>query len=932
MSSSPSLNGTNFNNEAVSPELAPIVTLLSAQAHRRYNEGVFMLLQSINVDGEPVPNRQWREVYGVLLGTQLAIWNVEELEKYQNDTEALLNASSKPDYINFTDSSFRAVESLENSNGLKNVIIVSTTLKNQYLLQYSELEDFHKWGAAFRLATFEYTSLQEAYTGALLSARGSKLSDIRTILAETKFAHEDWVSVRFGSGMPWKRCYAVIEQPSKKSRNGKVYKGTVSFYKDEKKQKKGAMAVIRDANAAYALYPNSVKMIDHSTMIKLEGTVYFDTSKKALPKEASVYFMPEQHSAVPGYDTLIRFLVPLLNAFALYGRPKRLNADKNEMNSLLFGLPVLPHVHYLEVDDLILLSSNSSASNWLVTEWRTKIKEVLARKLASGYTGCGSSHGVIGAMSSPAITSTEFLGIPRSGSSGNLSRPMSPLSPSFLPAPKFRRDSTISKTSSKSTLNVGSPDNDDFDSPPNPEKDSDISQIYEGYATVTKMGERLHDEQQKDRSNESLSTNGRAPGTGLGFSSGTSGLADPYVPHQNDKAVPILFQNPPEKSLGNPYAQAKQKQSLLDEEFDDDEIFQKGVSALSIHDQQKSNGDADIFMPDYANAPRLDLQSSSKSLLKPLAFKTDVAIEKSLPSPSDTFSEARPQVQNRKSYDSYHGRLAMPQIKPSSSQQVPQVVVQSPQKTPLKPESIRSGYAKVTPPSSQEHLPRNSPQGPRQLPNQSQAPYPTQQSRNTDPYQQHTRAPQPQLSFEPHPTQKLPQRSQQIPLQQGRPQNYAPQQFQQRPHPQQQYPPLQRPQQPQPPMHEQRSYQGQPVQRPPQGYQGQPPQLAPQAPHVYHQRPRPPQSMSQGPDGQQPPQRRAAPSQGYDQGYPLHQTYPNQRQQQGYQQPQVYQQQPFQGQQYGSGAPPRRPVDQMSSSGSFGQIQNPYSQGNPYAR
>ena len=34
--------------------------------------------------------------------------------------------------------------------------------------------------------------------------------------------------------------------------------------------------------------------------------------------------MPEQHSSVPGFDTLIRFLVPLLDSFGLYGRPKDL--------------------------------------------------------------------------------------------------------------------------------------------------------------------------------------------------------------------------------------------------------------------------------------------------------------------------------------------------------------------------------------------------------------------------------------------------------------------------------------------------------------------------------------------------------------------------------------------------------------------------------
>ena len=67
---------------------------------------------------------------------------------------------------------------------LDNVIIVSTTLKNRYLLQFKSYKDLTVWYAALRLSNFEYSSLQEAYTGALLSARGSRLSDIRTILAE----------------------------------------------------------------------------------------------------------------------------------------------------------------------------------------------------------------------------------------------------------------------------------------------------------------------------------------------------------------------------------------------------------------------------------------------------------------------------------------------------------------------------------------------------------------------------------------------------------------------------------------------------------------------------------------------------------------------------------------------------------------------------
>lgn len=66
-------------------------------------------------------------------------------------------------------------------------------------------------------------------------------------------------------------------------------------------------------------------------MIKMEGYINFSSpslstkvSKKNLDdfKQTSIFLMPEQHSAVPGFDTLIRFLVPLFDTFGLYGRPK----------------------------------------------------------------------------------------------------------------------------------------------------------------------------------------------------------------------------------------------------------------------------------------------------------------------------------------------------------------------------------------------------------------------------------------------------------------------------------------------------------------------------------------------------------------------------------------------------------------------------------
>ncbi|KAG0687390.1 hypothetical protein C6P40_002399 [Pichia californica] len=375
----------------LSPELAPIVSLLTAQSHRKYSEGIFMLLKDLDSDGNP-SDRKWIEVYGIMIGNELAYWDSDQLES----VGSAVVGDKKPSYLNFSDGTFKTCPSLPSANGnIDNVIVLSTTLKNRFLLQFSSDEDFINWSLAFRLSAYEYKSLQEAYTASLLSARGSLLSDIRVILSEKKFDYEDWTSVRFGAGMPWKRCFAVIE-PSKKTRKG-FKNGNIYFYDNEKKNKKLLMAKITNISSVYALYPRTYTIIDKSTMIKLEGSIQFDVKENS--KDCSIFLMPEQHTSVPGYDTLIRFLIPLMDSFNLYGRPKKLNADKLDPNSLLFGLPVLPKVHYLELKDLKSIINKSSASlDWDQHEWNTKIKEIIKVKINNGYTGCGSSDGINGAL------------------------------------------------------------------------------------------------------------------------------------------------------------------------------------------------------------------------------------------------------------------------------------------------------------------------------------------------------------------------------------------------------------------------------------------------------------------------------------------------------------------------------------------------------
>lgn len=107
-----------MESSPVSPELVPILTLLNAHTHRRYHEGVFLILQDLNNNGTHAA-RKWKDVYGVLLGTQLALWDAKELAEFTDPScpvseKKLKEVASKPTYINLTDATLRTLDNSDN--------------------------------------------------------------------------------------------------------------------------------------------------------------------------------------------------------------------------------------------------------------------------------------------------------------------------------------------------------------------------------------------------------------------------------------------------------------------------------------------------------------------------------------------------------------------------------------------------------------------------------------------------------------------------------------------------------------------------------------------------------------------------------------------------------------------------------------------------
>jgi CCR4-NOT transcriptional complex subunit CAF120 len=283
---------------------------------------------------------------------------------------------------------------------LQNILSISTAGRNRYLLHFNSHHSLLQWTAGIRLAMFEHSTLQEAYTGALIAGKGKTVNNINLIMERARFKTEAWVRVRFGAGVPWRRCWCVISPPDEKEfqRHQKemrkrspydhskppVLKGDVKFYdtkKDGKKQKKTKpIASITDAYSCYAIYPQAKSLIDASTLIKIECNITIHSDPPS-STEGFVFIMPEVPPAVNGFEMLLRFLFPTWDTFGLYGRPGRLVASVLDARSLMFAMPKHRRYGYLEILDVTNLILTEGSGSWSEREWKKKLKELTGQRM-----------------------------------------------------------------------------------------------------------------------------------------------------------------------------------------------------------------------------------------------------------------------------------------------------------------------------------------------------------------------------------------------------------------------------------------------------------------------------------------------------------------------------------------------------------------------
>lgn len=290
---------------------------------------------------------------------------------------------------------------LNDGKKLENILSISTAASNKYLFHFNSFNSLTQWTAGIRLAMYEHVTLQEAYTGALIAGKGKSLNNIRIILERQRSKHEDWARVRFGAGTPWRRCWCVVTPPDEKefsklqknqkksdpyARSPTVLKGDIKFYDTKKITKKTRpIATVRDAYSCYAIYPQSKPLIDQSTLVKIEGKITIHSNPESVT-EGFVFVMPETHPAVSGFEIMLRFLFPVFDTFALYGRPSKLIADVLDTRGLMFAMPADRRYGYLEMWDVVSLIHTEGSQTWSERQWRKELKKLTSTRMTATST------------------------------------------------------------------------------------------------------------------------------------------------------------------------------------------------------------------------------------------------------------------------------------------------------------------------------------------------------------------------------------------------------------------------------------------------------------------------------------------------------------------------------------------------------------------
>ncbi|KAJ8656998.1 hypothetical protein O0I10_007332 [Lichtheimia ornata] len=330
-SQSTSLNGVG----AIPSDMQDIQTLYEHFQRKVYMEGYLNRMHDLTAEGRVCNDRTWVSRYVELCGPVLMLWDANmtnaadnEDDQQQQQQQHHHHHERLPEYMNITDAH---VEGLPDQPLL---FSVNSAGANRFYFQAPDQPTAAKWICAIRLACFEGARIHEIYTRRFISR--SAYSDV---LLKRPAKVEGWLQVRLPGDTGWKKYWAVVtDRRIEKKLFGKKSvptRGQLMFY--ESKKAKHPVKSIVNVVQAYTVYPESPQLIDHATLMKVEGNIYNvspTTGEQHLFRSSAGVLVMATDARV-----LVQWMVGTFDAFKLYGRPSKLLDDPNSIQSLNFGEP-----------------------------------------------------------------------------------------------------------------------------------------------------------------------------------------------------------------------------------------------------------------------------------------------------------------------------------------------------------------------------------------------------------------------------------------------------------------------------------------------------------------------------------------------------------------------------------------------------------------
>ncbi|AMD22161.1 HGL179Cp [Eremothecium sinecaudum] len=338
----------------------------------------------------------------------LCIWNGVQ---WPVDTIELVGTRMNLTFGGDQHANLITVSVTDDVKGLKSMFVnESMHVSNECVLISTSIPFRVKLERTIMLQRFENWSMHKTLTAMLLAIIGTRIHDTHLVMRGI-YPFADWCYVFINDR--WVKAWAYVRFSREQGKKNST-ENTIQFFKTKSLSKKNLICSIDSSDFAEEVFftrdtstcdlsalkiDNLRAFLSEVDTIKYVGDVRVftndrktrafeyrggspDIEKLKVSKYSSsnnstvstievsedsspvrkvhgLLIRPLPHKGIHHLESLVRFILPIMDCLRLYGRPEGFLLDHKHQDSLLFGLPKLPITDYLAQEELKLLESES---------------------------------------------------------------------------------------------------------------------------------------------------------------------------------------------------------------------------------------------------------------------------------------------------------------------------------------------------------------------------------------------------------------------------------------------------------------------------------------------------------------------------------------------------------------------------------------------